>query len=121
MKRLDGLILPQSIQWTDQWEWSPVAQETARTLGGTGIVWSQPLQGGRPITLEAQDTVTWLSRAQVTAIYAMASQAGGVYLLEWDDEQFSIMFRHQDYPATQFVPIFPHRSLYTGTIKLMTI
>ena len=98
-----------------------MAQETARTLGGTGIVWTQQLSGGRPITLEAQDTVTWLNRAQVTAIYGMASMAGGVFLLEWDDEPFQVMFRHQDHPAIQFVPIFPHRSLYTGTIKLMTI
>lgn len=121
MKRLDGLLLPQSIQWTDQWEWSPVAQETARTLGGTGVVWAQGLKGGRPITLEAQETVTWLNSAQVTTLYALASQAGGVFLLEWDDEQFNVMFRHQDYPATQFTPIFPHRSIYTGIIKLMTV
>ncbi|MEO5349733.1 MAG: hypothetical protein H7836_08815 [Magnetococcus sp. YQC-3] len=100
---------------------SPVAQETARTLGGTAVFWSQPLSGGRPVTLGAQDAVTWLNRGQVTALYAMASDAGGVFLLEWEDEVFHVMFRHQDYPATQFVPIFPHRSLYTGTIKLMTV
>ncbi|MBF0153627.1 MAG: hypothetical protein HQL64_07800 [Magnetococcales bacterium] len=50
MKRLGDLILPASLQWTDLWDWSPVAQEAGRTLGGAMVTWSQPLSGGRPVT-----------------------------------------------------------------------
>ena len=121
MKQIGDLILPNSIQWTDRWEWSPVVQETARTLGGTAVFWSQPLSGGRPITLEAEDGTTWLSFQQVEAIADMASQAGAVFTLEWDGDVISVLFRHQDPPAIQFKAIWPNYHLFTGTIKLVTV
>ncbi|MBF0155496.1 MAG: hypothetical protein HQL64_17310, partial [Magnetococcales bacterium] len=108
MKQLGDLILPDSLQWTNRYAWAPVAVETARTLGGSQVVWSAPLVGGRPIDLEAADDVTWLSLGQVQTIYAMAVQPGGVFTLIWDDEEFQVMFRHQDPPAISFTPIRPH-------------
>ena len=121
MKCLGDLILPNAIQWTDRWEWSPVAQETARTLGGTAVFWSQPLSGGRPITLDAEESVTWLSAQQVEAIAKMAAQAGAVFTLAWDSDLITVMFRHQDPPAIQFKAIWPNYHLFTGSIKLITV
>ncbi|MBF0214896.1 MAG: hypothetical protein HQM00_15270, partial [Magnetococcales bacterium] len=95
MKRLGDFLLPDSIQWTNRYAWAPVAQETARTLGGSNVLWHSPLIGGRPIDLEAADDVTWLTRFQVEAIFAMAMQPGGVFDLVLDDESFQVMFRHQ--------------------------
>ncbi|MBF0339384.1 MAG: hypothetical protein HQL95_00295 [Magnetococcales bacterium] len=119
MIKLGDLILPDSIQWKNRYEWAPVAQETARTLGGQNIVWGSALVGGRPIDLEAEGDVTWLTLAQVEAIHAMAMQPGGVFDLILDDETFQVMFRHQDQPATSFTPIFPHAGFFNGLIKLM--
>ncbi|MBF0171738.1 MAG: hypothetical protein HQK87_11760 [Nitrospinae bacterium] len=121
MKKLGDLILPDSLQWTDRWEWSPVAMETTRTLGGAPVVWSQPLAKGRPITLEAADEVTWLDRATVEALEAMAAQPGAAFTLIWEGVSRSVMFRHFDAPAIAFQPIWPHHDLFTGTIKLMEI
>ena len=121
MKKLGDLILPDSLQWTDRWDWSPVAMETARTLGGTPVVWSQPLSGGRPVTLEAQEDVTWLDLATVEAIRAMAAQAGASFNLIWEFEAHTVMFRHDDAPAVSFQPLWPHHDLFTGTLKLMTV
>ena len=121
MKQLGDLMLPNSIQWTDRWEWSPVAQETARTLGGTAVFWSQPLSGGRPITLVAEDGTTWLSLQQVEAIADMAVQAGAVFTLEWEGDVIPVLFRHQDLPAIQFKAIWPNYHLFTGSIKLITV
>ncbi|MBF0154588.1 MAG: hypothetical protein HQL64_12670 [Magnetococcales bacterium] len=121
MKRLGDLILPASLQWTDRWDWSPVAQEAGRTLGGAMVTWSQPLSGGRPVTLEAEEEVTWLSRAQVDAVIAMAMQAGAVFALEWDGETCNVMFRHHEPPATSFKSIRPHSHQFTGSIKLMQV
>ncbi|MBF0181315.1 MAG: hypothetical protein HQM03_14935 [Magnetococcales bacterium] len=121
MKSLGGLILPYSLQWKNRFDWSPVAQETARTLGGSNVVWHSGLTGGRPIDLEAEGDVTWLTLAQVVAIYALASQPGGVFDLVWEDEVFLVMFRHQDPPAISFTPIRPHCSFFNGLIKLMEV
>ncbi|MBF0273589.1 MAG: hypothetical protein HQL98_16215 [Magnetococcales bacterium] len=121
MKRLGDLFLPDSIQWKNQYEWAPVAQEMARTLGGQNVVWGSALVGGRPIDLEAADDVTWLTHAQVEAIQAMATQAGGVFDLVLDDATFHVMFRHQDPPAISFMPIWPHARLFHGVVKLMTM
>ncbi len=121
MKRLGDLFLPDSLQWKNRYDWSPVAQETARTLGGIHIVSHAPLTGGRPIDLAAEDDVTWLTLAQVVAIHALASQPGGVFDLVWEDEVLQVMFRHQEQPAISFTPIRPHCSFFNGSIKLMEV
>ena len=85
------------------------------------MVWSQPLDKGRPVTLEAEEDVTWLDRATVEALEAMAAQAGATFTLIWEAESLSVMFRHHDAPAIQFRPIWPHHDLFIGTIKLMSV
>ena len=62
MKKLEDLILPDSIQWIDRYDWAPVILKTERTLGGTPVIWSQPLSGGRFVTLMAEEEVTWLDQ-----------------------------------------------------------
>ena len=121
MKSLGGLILPDSLQWTDRWEWTPTAQEVARTLAGSLVVWSQQLIGGQPVTLAAEDAVTWLSLTQVETLSALASQAGATFTLIWDSETFTVMFRIHDPPVVAFKPLWPHHTLFTGTIKLIKV
>ena len=121
MKQLGDLILPDSLQWTDRWSWSPVTMETAVTLGGAPVVWSQSLAKGRPVTLEAEEEVTWLDQSTVNALAAMAAQPGAIFTLVWGSETLAVMFLHSDPPAIQFRPLWPHHDLYTGTIKLMEV
>ncbi|MBF0309806.1 MAG: hypothetical protein HQL56_09785 [Magnetococcales bacterium] len=121
MKSLSDLILPDSLQWTDQYDWSPVAQEVGRTLGGTLVTWSQGLQKGRPITLEAEDNTTWLTIEQVQVLQVMAAQPGAVFVLTWGTESWPVIFRHQDPPAISFKPLWPHHDLFTGTLRLMSV
>lgn len=121
MKRLGDLFLPDSMEWKNQYEWVPVAQETTRTLGGSNVVWNSMLVGGRAIDLEAEGDHSWLTIEQVEAIYTMAMQPGGVFDLVLDDDVFQVMFRHQDPPAFSATPIFPHHPLFNGTLKLMQV
>lgn len=121
MKKLGDLVLPESLQWKNQFSWAPVVQETARTLGGSNVVWASALSGGRPIDLEAAEDVTWLSLEVVRAIQAMAAQAGAVFTLVWDEDAYAVMFRHQDAPAVSLNPIYPHSQLFAGTIKLIEV
>jgi len=121
MKQLGVLTLPESLQWTDRDAWSPVIQSTATTLGGGTAVFSQSRLDGRPITLEAEDQVTWLDRTTIDALKEMAVQAGAIFPLIWEGKTYSVMFRHHDAPAISFQPLWPHHDLFTGTIKLMEI
>ncbi len=121
MKSLGDIILPESIQWTDQWEWTPVAQEVGRTLGGALVIWSQPLISGQPVTLVAEESVTWLTTEQVSAICALSAQSGATFNLVWGDDTFAVMFRNHDLPAVSFKPLWPNYFLFTGTIKLMKV
>ena len=121
MKQLGDLILPDSLQWTDQENWSPVNQETAMTLGGATVIFSQTRIDGRLITLEAVDGVTWLNRTLVDALKAMAAQSGATFTLTWNSESLTVLFRHHDPPAVAFTPIWPNYSLFTGTIKLIQV
>ncbi|MBF0602134.1 MAG: hypothetical protein HQL07_00405 [Nitrospirae bacterium] len=121
MKRLGDLLLPDAMEWKNRYEWAPVAQETGRTLGGNLMVWHSPMTGGRPIDLAAEGEVCWLSTDHVSALYAMSTQPGAVFDLEWDGETFQVMFRHQDSPAMEANPILPHSGWYNGSIKLMQV
>ena len=121
MKILGNLTLPDSLQWIDRDAWSPVIQSTATTLGGGTAIFSQPRIDGRPITLEAEEQVTWLDQDTVDALKTMASQAGATFTLNWEGGLFSVLFRHHDAPAITFQPLWPNHDLYTGTIKLMEI
>ena len=121
MRKLGTLILPDEAQWADQNEWSPVDQATVQTLGGKIIVFSQTLLNGRPITIEIQDGITWLDQESVDAVQAMALQAGATFSLIWDDETFTVMFRHHDPPAVSFKTIWPNYDLFIGSIKLIQV
>ena len=121
MKQLGSLTLPGSLQWTDRDAWSPVIQSTATTLGGGTVIFSQPQTAGQPITLEAEEQVTWLDQATVDALKDMASQAGATFTLIWEAELFLVMFRHHDPPAITFRPLWPHHDLFTGKIKLIKV
>ncbi len=119
MKKLSDLILPDSLQWSDRDSWSPVVQETAATLGGGTAIFSQARLDGRPITLEAEDRITWFDQAAVDALKDMAAQSGATFTLIWEDDTFTVLFRHHEPPAISFSPLWPHFDQYTGTIKLM--
>ncbi|MBF0273477.1 MAG: hypothetical protein HQL98_15620 [Magnetococcales bacterium] len=120
-KMLGDLTLPDSILWTDRDHWSAVSAGVTRTLDGGLTITTRRLSGGRPVTLEAQRGVTWLSRAQVDALLAMANQAGAVFPLVWDGQILRVMFRHQESSAVACAPLWPNCPHYTGTIKLMEV
>ena len=121
MKALGGIVLPDETQWSDQHEWSPVAQEVATTLGGNTVFFAQGLTGGQPITLEIEDGITWVDRETVDAIQAMADQPGATFTLVWEVQAMTVQFRHHNKPALSLQPLWPNHDLFTGTIKLIRV
>lgn len=69
------------LEWTDEFEWDPVAQEQERTLSG-GLVISEGVKRyGRPITLASNDGA-WFTLATVRELQALLEQVGAKMLLE---------------------------------------
>lgn len=120
-KTLNGLVLPDQIQWIDEYEYAPVASEIRRTLGGVAVVYSQGLIEARPVTLEARDGVEWLTQQTVDDLTAIAETPGAQYTLDWNGALYTVMFRHHEPPVISFQPVWPEHDYYTGTIKLMTV
>jgi len=126
MIQFNGVTLNPSLQWTDRFQFTGVAQAVNRTLGGKLVVFSSPLIAGRPITLVAEADTGWLTKAMVDAIVAAAATPGAQYTVSIHGEDFNVIFRHEDNPAIDFIPIQPKSNplpgdWYTGTIKLLTV
>lgn len=124
---LDGMQLPASLVWADEFAVSRVAQTVRRTLDGSLAVFYGPLlQAGIPITLESEPDAGWLTRAQVEEVAQRADSPGGVYNLTLRGLSFTVMFRHQDAPAFEARPLInlanPQAGdFYLATLKLMTV
>ncbi|MBF0213054.1 MAG: hypothetical protein HQM00_05740 [Magnetococcales bacterium] len=122
MKQLGTLVLPDSIQWIDRDEWSPVQQAALQTLSGRTVLFPRPTLKGRPITLVAVDGVTWLTDIEVAALLTMASQPGGTFSLIWESDPVrTVAFRHHTPPAASFQTIYPFSPQHVGEIKLTEI
>ncbi len=119
MKKLGDLLLPDSLQWSDRYACPPVTQTVVQTLAGTPVVFSTPQVSGWPLTLVAEENVTWLDQVTVDQVMVMASQPGATFLLIWEEYACTVLFRHQEPPAVQIKPLWPHHNQFIGTIKLM--
>ena len=120
-KQLGDLVLPDEIQWIDQYDQVPVAMETARTIGGQMAIWTAPLTAGQPLTLQCAQGYSWLTLAQVQALQAMVAIPGAVYTLVWFSDSFPVMFDIKDGSACKFTPIAPGYWLFNVEIKLITV
>lgn len=120
MKMLGSLLLPETLQWIDQYARSPVARTVVHTLSGTPVahgrkVWDQP------ITLAATGDTTWLDLSTTEALAQMAAEVDGTYPLIWQALTMTVAFRHQEPPALDLTPVWPHQHRFVGTIRLVRV
>lgn len=102
---LDGVTLPDDLQWIDEFDWAPVAQSTDYTIGGSLVVQEGAKAAGRYITLSGGDWA-WIERSAVLALRALMT-AGRVMTLDLvDGRSFSVMWRHGDNPVKATPVIF---------------
>jgi hypothetical protein len=64
------------LDWTDEFEWSPVEQATAYSTTGRLLLDVALKQAGQPITLVGTDTAAWITRALCATLQAWASLPG---------------------------------------------
>lgn len=86
MVRLAGIVLPDDIQWMDEFNGWGVGQIVQPTLTGALVVQETIQPVGRRITLSSNGAA-WVTRSTVESLTAIAATPlnNGTLLLEWAD------------------------------------
>ncbi|MEG0051639.1 MAG: hypothetical protein RR715_00105 [Comamonas sp.] len=82
------------LQWTDEYDWSPVDQATAYSTTGALLVDVALKKAGQPITLVGADTAAWISRALCENLQAWARLPGIQLDLVLRGATHKVMFDH---------------------------
>ena len=73
--------LSDRLQWTNEYDWSPVDQATTYSTRGALLVDVGLKLAGTPITLDGPSTNTWISRALCDTLKAWAALPGAEFEL----------------------------------------
>jgi len=95
---LDAITLPDNLGWTDEYDWSPVLQQTEYSLTGALIVEEATRLAGRPITLTTPDGGDWTDRATVDSLRAKLTANTTMTLTLHDGRAFNVRWRHEETP-----------------------
>ena len=98
------VTLPDALNWTDEYSWSPVQQTTTYTTTGALLIEEGVKQAGRPITLEGAMDSTWCTRALVDQLRAWAAQTGMLLVLTLRGVPDNVTCDHSRY-ALQGLPV----------------
>jgi hypothetical protein len=129
---LASITLPGDMQWIDEFDWSPVAQQVEITTGGSLLVEESAQLAGRPITLSAplNGNVGFAlpTRAVVAALQSLCNTPHSTsMLLTLDDGRtFNVRFDYSNGTPVEAAPIkhiVPQddADLYTLTLRLMQV
>ena len=93
-KGADTIVLPPDLVWSDEFAWSPVSQNTERSVTGALLVDVSTRQGGMPITLTGTERHAWLLRPEVQALRAWLALPEQVFTLTINGQAFTVLFDH---------------------------
>ena len=82
------------LQWTDEYDWSPVEQASAYSTTGALLVDVAVKQAGQTITLVGTETAAWISRALCDTLQAWSSLPGIQLDLVLRGTTHQVMFDH---------------------------
>jgi len=124
---LDDIELPDDLEWTDEFSWSPVEQSTQYGATGSLFIQESTKQAGRTITLRGEPDMCWVERQTVLALQALRNQTDKVMTLVLsDDRTFSVRFVQSatpiDVAPVQKGAFFDNKNYYKiNEIKLMEV
>lgn len=100
------ITLPDSLQWVDEFDFSPVTQDIQRTIGGGFIVQEGSLSYGQPVTLQGGENV-WTTRQVMKQIQTLASVPNKALVLTLaDGREFDVIFRRDSGNPFSAVPLW---------------
>ncbi|WP_296276564.1 hypothetical protein [Pseudomonas sp. UBA7530] len=122
----DPKLCGDQMEWVDQFDWDPVAQEQERSLTGALIIQEGVKLYGRPITL-ASNGGAWFTLATVRALEALRDQPGIVMPLTLQDgSQHYVTWNRAAGAPVQAVQVFRKPNPepeweYELTLRLITV
>lgn len=121
------LTLPDALNWTDEYSWSPVEQTKTYTVTGALLIEEGIKQSGRPITLEGAMDKTWCTRNVVDQLRAWAATINIRLTLTLRGVTRSVTFNHEG-GALEGLPVqfyedgsIQSSDFYVPTIRLIEL
>jgi hypothetical protein len=121
----ETIILPESLEWVDEYSWSNVKQDVKATIGGGLVISESVVSAGRPITLIGGESV-WIDKTTLDALMLLVNIVGKVYTLTMPDGRtFQVVFNRES-QAVIAKPVFRQitqsaDAKYTITLNLMEV
>ena len=119
------LELPDLLRWTDEHDWSPLAQASPQySLGGAVIVQQGSKLAGRPVTLGGEDDHNWLRRETLATLHDWAAVPELELTLDYHGRTLNVIFRNHE-QALAATPVWwtndEDSDCYRAEIRLMTL
>jgi len=120
------ITLPDSLEWIDEYQWSPIGQDIQPTVGGGVVIQEGNLVAGRPITLRSGVDV-WITKAVLDALYSLYAVSDKSYTLTIADARtFNVMFDRSSGAGLEAIPVWRKNvqestDYYTITLILMEV
>lgn len=94
---LNTIELPDDLEWTDEFSWTPVEQSLSYSATGSLFIQESTKQAGRSITLQGAEDMGWITRSTADALQALKNAAGTEMTLTLSDGRtFSVMFAQEN-------------------------
>jgi hypothetical protein len=121
------LTLPDALNWTDEYAWSPVQQSKQYTTTGALLIEEATKQSGRPITLEGSMDTTWCTRSLVDTLHTWAATSNITMTLTVRGTTRTVTFDHEK-EALQGLPVIFYAdgsvgsdNMYVPTLRLIEL
>ena len=117
--------LPDQLRWTDEHDWSPLAQAQPQySLGGAVIVQQGSKLAGRPVPLGGEDDHNWLRRETLATLHDWAAVPELELTLDYHGGKYNVIFRNHE-QALAASPVWwtndADSDWYRAEIRLMTL
>lgn len=123
---LNAVDLPGDLNWSDEYDWSPVTQSIKKGLTGALIIQEATQQHGRPITLVGGDDFAWVTKATLEQLRALEIQPDLQMTLSYHGTDYTVRFRRESAAPIQARPVVDFANpqnddFYSLTLRLMTV
>jgi len=117
-----SLVLPDDLQWVDEFTWTPVQNDVVYLLNGSVLISSIARTSGRPITLVSQENGAFLTRTMIESLYTISGTADLEMVVTLHDERsFDVKFNTVPFTAKPIVFFSPqiNTDYYSVSINLI--
>ena len=122
---LDAITLPEDLIWVDEFDWSPIAQGSKRSITGALILNSGVKLKGRKITLVGEENWVDCLRSLVKTLHTKLGDDAQMILTLHDARSFNVRFDHQSKPINA-QPVIDYNNPddsdnYSLTLRFFTV